>query len=1027
MYERRSGQRLLLLLAVLVCANAADLRDIPLAGDYASYLDGTWTAIGQTRGDFNGCNFEENIDYNHALSSGSTSSQAATSKEECCSLCSEMAGCASGVFHSSKCYFKTAQDLLSPSSQPGHVACTPHWLAGNTITLPNATVPGDLITDLEMAGKVGDPLYELNFKNATLWGFGVWNYTKTIKFTDMDVKNIAGYSTAGSDVVLVFDGIKMGANIYMNGKLLGTANDQFLRYNFSLGQAMNSGNGGNGLQVQVGDNKLVVSFDASIDTGGRFMACTGGWDWAPYTTTLESSTNSATFTRGIWKSVYLVTVNGGGAAIEHVIPQIFYTGPYPTAPLPANEHSDFKVDVIVKFYAPRASEGTLSVHGEWGSSEHQHISLTAGSGVSHTVSLTASAKNISLWWPSGLGPQPLYTIAVSYTADSAHHTHDDTNADATAVSTIRKVGFRYVALVTGNDTDPSYVKKASTSQTTADFGMYFRVNGAVVFNRGANMIPMEELEGRMNAVAFSRLVQSAVDGRMNMLRVWGGGIFLPDIWYDECDRLGIMVYHDMQYAQNGHSPSNNPVQDAELRHQIRRLSHHPCIVVWDGCNECRVKMGTATGIYATFVMTVVMQEDKSRPIWPSCPAIGWTAGVHALDATPTGDVLTTPNDARSIETHGPYQHGGGFPSVNGDNRLVLFPSNIPIKVSQIDTGVALQNVFASEFGCSVFSSFESMSPTLHPSHWGVHAGLPPDNCTGGFHSRCSGNNPMAERNYACDNIIQVYFGENDKLDSVGEAIFKQQLYHCILGQALVIKSNIETRRSTNQFGIVVWQYNEIWPTGGWGSIEYGTPRPGQVIGGRWKPLHYFYRQSIFTDVTVACGGDGLCYVKNDIAKAFSGTVVISAIAFANAQVTTLESKTLSLATGPGVTEWIQVDFSKINPADQVITATIMNADKEVVCDNVIPLTEPYKMKLLKANVKVSVGSKNPGGSVDIHLTTDHVAMYVTVTTLAAGRFSDNALLLLPAGKTVQFLPFSDTVDMSLLQSSIRVEDISLYM
>eukprot|EP00117_Sycon_ciliatum_P046191 scpid34575/ scgid33108/ Beta-mannosidase; Lysosomal beta A mannosidase; Mannanase len=1014
MYERRSGQRLLLLLAVLVCANAADLRDIPLAGDYASYLDGTWTAIGQTRGDFNGCNFEENIDYNHALSSGSTSSQAATSKEECCSLCSEMAGCASGVFHSSKCYFKTAQDLLSPSSQPGHVACTPHWLAGNTITLPNATVPGDLITDLEMAGKVGDPLYELNFKNATLWGFGAWNYTKTITFSDFDVQNIQTFAKWGTDILLVFDGIKMGAHIYLNGYPLGTAVDQFLRYKFSLGQAVYNKQ----LQVFQGNNSLVVSFDSTIDTAGRFMACTGGWDWAPYSTTAEASTGARTFTRGIWKSVYLLSIDFGSVAIEHIVPEIFYTGPYPTEPLAAHKHGDFIVNVTVVFHVPQDSGGVLNIYTEWGAFAELQVFLYAGTSVKRTLTLRASAKNISLWWPAGLGNQSLYTITAYY---------EPSGAGTIAVKSTRQIGFRYVALVTGNDTDAGYVKNASTSQTTGQQGMFFRVNGAAVFNRGANMIPMEELEGRMNAVAFSRLVQSAVDGRMNMLRVWGGGIFLPDIWYDECDRLGIMVYHDMQYAQNGHSPSNNPVQDAELRHQIRRLSHHPCIVVWDGCNECRVKMGTATGIYATFVMTVVMQEDKSRPIWPSCPAIGWTAGVHALDATPTGDVLTTPNDARSIETHGPYQHGGGFPSVNGDNRLVLFPSNIPIKVSQIDTGVALQNVFASEFGCSVFSSFESMSPTLHPSHWGVHAGLPPDNCTGGFHSRCSGNNPMAERNYACDNIIQVYFGENDKLDSVGEAIFKQQLYHCILGQALVIKSNIETRRSTNQFGIVVWQYNEIWPTGGWGSIEYGTPRPGQVIGGRWKPLHYFYRQSIFTDVTVACGGDGLCYVKNDIAKAFSGTVVISAIAFANAQVTTLESKTLSLATGPGVTEWIQVDFSKINPADQVITATIMNADKEVVCDNVIPLTEPYKMKLLKANVKVSVGSKNPGGSVDIHLTTDHVAMYVTVTTLAAGRFSDNALLLLPAGKTVQFLPFSDTVDMSLLQSSIRVEDVSLYM
>eukprot|EP01043_Picozoa_sp_COSAG02_P027101 COSAG02_NODE_1582_length_11838_cov_3.471420_5_plen_105_part_00 len=84
-------------------------------------------------------------------------------------------------------------------------------------------------------------------------------------------------------------------------------------------------------------------------------------------------------------------------------------------------------------------------------------------------------------------------------------------------------------------------------------------------------------------------------------------MFLPNAWYDACDELGIMVYHDMQYAQGGHSPKNDDVQDAELRHQIRRLSSHASIVLWDGCNECRVLMGTGTGIYATFV-----RSDKSN-------------------------------------------------------------------------------------------------------------------------------------------------------------------------------------------------------------------------------------------------------------------------------------------------------------------------------------------------------------------------------------------------------------------------------
>ena len=108
-----------------------------------------------------------------------------------------------------------------------------------------------------------------------------------------------------------------------------------------------------------------------------------------------------------------------------------------------------------------------------------------------------------------------------------------------------------------------------------------------------------------------------------------------------------------------------------------------------------------------------------------------------------------------------------------------------------------------------------------------------------------GTNAMAERNYDCDPIISRYFGEEAasvaSLNTTGEHKFKKQLYQCMLGQALEIKSDIEARRSSNTYGIIVWQFNEIWPTGGWGSIEYGTPREGQVIGGRWKPLQSFTR------------------------------------------------------------------------------------------------------------------------------------------------------------------------------------------
>lgn len=221
-------------------------------------------------------------------------------------------------------------------------------------------------------------------------------------------------------------------------------------------------------------------------------------------------------------------------------------------------------------------------------------------------------QNVGLGRPAGVGKQPLFNVTATLTTASG--------GSSTGVSTSRRIGFRSVALVTGNDTDAAFRQQAAMQQGTMLHGMVFRVNGAVLFTRGANMVPMEELEGWYSAAAHRELVKSSADSNINMLRVWGGGIYLPQVWYDACDELGILVFHDMMYAQQGHAPKASPTQEAELRHNIRRLSAHPSIILYDGCNECTVvtsNTSSQTAIYATFVMSTVAQEDMSRVVWPS--------------------------------------------------------------------------------------------------------------------------------------------------------------------------------------------------------------------------------------------------------------------------------------------------------------------------------------------------------------------------------------------------------------------------
>ena len=257
---------------VAIAADTNGLRDAPLAGGRLQYLDGTWTAecVTPPPAKRNGtCIFLKNVDYDIHNTSNAGEMNAA-SQEECCSECWNRNQCAAAVFvpASKQCYFKEAVSLSKNVSRAGRVACVldkplppvpPTACVGGRIA---AKVPGDLLTDLENANKIGDPLFELNFKDPAEQAFWTqdWVYSRQFK--------IEGTTPPWA---LVFDSVKMGARVYLDGTLLGNITDQFLRYVFPIAGALGVGQ----------THNVSVAFDAGIDTHGRFMACSGGWDWAP--------------------------------------------------------------------------------------------------------------------------------------------------------------------------------------------------------------------------------------------------------------------------------------------------------------------------------------------------------------------------------------------------------------------------------------------------------------------------------------------------------------------------------------------------------------------------------------------------------------------------------------------------------------------------------------------------------------------------------------------------------------------------
>jgi len=916
-----------------------------------------------------------------------------------------------------------------------------------------ATVPGDLITDLHRAKVIGDPWFERNWiANSSLWSDHAWYYS-TLFTVGADVL------ASTSAQLLVFDGVKMGATIKVNGHTVGVVRDQFLRYVFELNTSV--------LLAGKNANQLGVSFGVEdVTEDGRFMACTGGWDWAPYSyTTKKTYGNTAgpvpTFSKGIWKSVYLTEVPRSTVAITHLTPHTKYKGEYPVSPLKEGAHGGFSVNITVHVWAPMGgATGSITVMGSWVSSggamavaDSGLLRLPVGDS-SVSLQLMATAKQIRLWWPTGVGDQPLYNVKATWSPKGL--VGGDGEGTAT-VSAERRMGFRVFALVTTNDTDPA-VRANTSAEGSGTHGMFFRVNGAAIYSRGGNMVPMEELEGRLDGEAHRILVKSSADVGMNTLRVWGGGIFFPDEFYDACDEYGVLVYHDMQYANKpgvGHGPTATATQDAELRYQIRRLSHHPAIVLWDGANEV---IFNSTSAYATFVMTVVAQEDQSRVIWPASPAAGWITGVHTLYGTPNNSPqgLTLSGKGQiwntGIETHGPYQLGGGWPTVNGgisdtcfDNYLtgnqISTPNDFKGSAGIVTGGVTQKNQYASEFGTSGSSSFESMSATLAPEHWGVQGGMAADSCTGpdeciGQHT-CTGKNPMTERNYACTTAIKEYFGDQAvDVSATGIKAFQGQTYQCQLAQAFVMKQNFEHRRSSNVLGHITWMLNEIWPTVGWGSLEYGPPAgftPGQVRGGRWKPLHYFFKHSLMADVMATCGSQDQCWIKNDRASLpFKGTVTLTAYDyFGDGSSKVVLHQRIALPPGPGVMTYLTLPKKTTLPPSNVsaLISTVHGEEGELVSEHLVQLGRP-NITVPKAKISHSISDvANSDGTIDIIVASDKVALWVTLTTLAQGRFSDNAFFLPATSKTVQFVPFSTSTakdDLATLKASLRVEDYSMY-
>ena len=411
-----------------------------------------------------------------------------------------------------------------------------NWtLSGEGVDSMPAHVPGDVTAELFACGRIPDPLYGKNNESLAWIAEKEWVYTCVFR--------VSGALLAHARVRLCFEGIDTLASIALNGVLLGKTDNMFLRYDHSVKE-----------YLREGENELTVTLPSATkyarehNDGKNYRAlftqnriwlrkaqCHWGWDWAPDLPGI-----------GIWLPVYLLVDGGRGIA-----------------------------DVRVEPYLSGQVRFTVWLEQENGASfvpaEGEYTLRAETGGVVCEVPVCGSAEVLNvqvespeLWWPNGYGKQRLY----AYTVALLHR------GKPIAVKTGR-FGFREVRLCE----DPLGAGRSAFALC---------VNGRRIFAKGSNWVPCSTMTGAIEEERYRRYLYAAKEAGFSLLRVWGGGIYEKELFYDLCDELGILVWQDFMFSCSAVPAMFPEVRESFLReaaYQIRRLRGHACMALWCGGNE----------------------------------------------------------------------------------------------------------------------------------------------------------------------------------------------------------------------------------------------------------------------------------------------------------------------------------------------------------------------------------------------------------------------------------------------------------
>jgi beta-mannosidase len=609
-----------------------------------------------------------------------------------------------------------------------------------------AQVPGCVHLDLIAAGKIPNPFWRDNEKLVQWVSGRAWCYSREFDITSELLQQ--------DNVVLRCDGLDTLATIRINGSELVRTANMFRWYEFDIKALLSAGT--NRIEIEFAPALLhtrelqkqrYIHAWLSREEGVNYIrkeACNYGWDWGPKLVTC-----------GIWKPIQLIAWSGlklGAVQIEQ-------------------HHVDGKVELTIRADLHGVSTLAAQLHVTIELDGVQQAAAVAEiDGAQQQLSLTIDKP--SLWWPNGMGAQPLYQVSVEL-RDSAGPPVD---------SWQRRIGLRTLRLERHDD------------EQGQSFG--FSVNDVPFFAKGANWIPADAFVTRLTPPDYRALLESAGDANMNMLRVWGGGIYEADEFYDICDELGICVWQDFMFACACYPTFDEDwMQNVriEAEQQVRRLRHHACVALWCGNNELeqglcgpewtihQMPWSEAARLFDGLLGEVVAANDAHRDFWPGSP--------H----TPVGDRKLC-NDPNSGDAH--------LWSVwHGREPFEWYRSS--------------RHRFCSEFGFQSFPEPRTIAAFAAPEDQNISSYVMD------FH----------QRSWVGNGIIMSYmlawFRQPKDFDSF---VWLTQI---VQGLAMKYACEHWRRQMPHTMGALYWQLNDTWPGPSWSSIDYFH---------RWKALHYMARR-----------------------------------------------------------------------------------------------------------------------------------------------------------------------------------------